>query len=122
MNNFSKVGFIVFSALSLLSATAGAHPAGAPTRRGAVEVSGPAVKVVTVGPAQLHGYSGFAGGALFVAPAVTGTDADCVAAAKGARPVRLIADRMSAVAIAKGEVACLVTTTERSFELLWHTK
>ena len=122
MNNFSKLGFIVFSALSLLSATAGAHPAGGPTRRGAVEISGPAVKLVTVGPAQLHGYSAFAGGALFVAPAVTGTDADCAAAVTTARPVRLVADRMSAVAIAKGEVACLLTSTARSFELLWHTK
>lgn len=63
-------------------------------RRGAVEVRGHSVKAVTVGPAIVHGYSGFSGGALFVAPVADGSG--------------------------PGQLACLVTDTQRPFELLWH--
>jgi hypothetical protein len=92
-------------------------------RRGQVHVTGAAVKAVTQGPAVLHGYSGFGGGTLFVAPVVAGDDTDCATAlAKrqdGGRQV-LIADRMAYVPVAAGQVACLVTDTRHSFELLWH--
>ena len=80
--------------------------------RGTVEVTGRAVKVVTTGPALLHGYSEFSGGAIFVAPVATGTDADCVTALAngdaGAKP--LVADRVAYVPVGAGQVACLVTT------------
>ncbi|MEA2700503.1 MAG: hypothetical protein QOI66_4774 [Myxococcales bacterium] len=79
---------------------------------------------VTMGPALLHGYSGFPGGAIFVAQAVAGTDADCSATLANGADVRstpLIADRMVQVSVGAGQVACLATDTQRSFELLWHT-
>jgi hypothetical protein len=68
-----------------------------------------------------HGYSGFSGGAIFVAQAGADADADCAAALadhRSARPLPLVADRVAYVPVAAGQVACLVTNTPRSFELL----
>jgi hypothetical protein len=107
------------AALFVNAPKANAHAA---DKRGTVEVTGHAVKVVTVGPVLVHGYSGYSGGAIFVAPAVAGTDADCAAALANhaARPTPLVADRMAYVPVGAGQVACLVTDTPRPFELLWH--
>jgi len=95
-------------------------PAG--TRGTVVAAAGHAVKAVTAGPAVVHGYSGFAGGAIFVTASVTGTDADCAAALAGARPAAttLGADHVAQIPVGAGQLACLVTDTTRSFELLWH--
>lgn len=96
---------------------------GAPAQRGVVDVTGRVVKAVTVGPTTLHTYSGFAGGAIFVASARAGTDADCAAALASpatAHPAELVPDRVMRVQLGAGEVACLVTDTDASFELLWH--
>ena len=100
-----------------------AHAAGGASRRGTVDVTGHTVRAVTTGPALLHGYSGFSGGAIFVAPSVAGTDADCSAALANSgaiRPTPLAADRVAHVTVGAGQVACLVTDTRRPFELLWH--
>jgi hypothetical protein len=90
--------------------------------RGTVAVTGRAVKAVTTGPALLHGHSEFSGGALFVAPVATGTDADCATAlASGGGDVQpLVADRVAYVSVGAGQVACLMTDARRPFELLWH--
>jgi hypothetical protein len=111
--------FALASALFVHAPKANAHPA---DKRGAIEVTGHAVKAVTTGPVLVHGYSGFSGGAIFVAPAVAGTDADCAAALANhaARPTPLVADRMAYVPVGAGQVACLVTDMNRPFELLWH--
>jgi hypothetical protein len=91
--------------------------------RGQVTVRGPSVRAVTVGPMVLHAFSGFPGGALYTAPAVTGTDQDCnqreridEALARG----KVAADRRVVLNLDAGEVACLVTQNHGSFELLWH--
>jgi hypothetical protein len=119
MKTLKTVAAALALAAAVLTPTLKAHAA---DRRGAVAVSGPTVKVVTAGPVLLHGYSGFSGGALFLAQKQTGTDADCAAALArpGARPVALVADRVAYVPVAVGQVACLVTDTRRPFELLWH--
>jgi len=111
--------FALTSALLVHAPKANAHAA---DKRGTVEVTGHAVKAVTTGPGLVHGYSGFSGGALFVAPVVAGTDADCAAALANhaVRPTPLVADRMAYVPVGAGQVACLVTSTQRPFELLWH--
>ena len=88
-----------------------------------MEVKGRAVKAVTTGPALLHGYSGFSGGAIFVAELAAGTDADCTAALANranSANTQLVADRMAYIQVGTGQVACLVTDTPRNFELLWH--
>jgi len=71
----------------------------------------------------LHAFSGFRGGALYAAPAVTGTDQDCdqreridEALARG----KVAAVRRVVLSLNAGEVACLVTQNQGSFELLWH--
>jgi hypothetical protein len=91
-------------------------------RHGSVHVDGPSVRAVAVGPGAIHAYSAFPGGALFVAPAVSGGDADCVqpAAAGAPRLAHLPADRVATLQLRAGQVACLATARPGSFELLWH--
>jgi hypothetical protein len=111
------------SALFSFGPHTSAHAAGGADRRGAMDVTGRTVRAVTTGPALLHGYSGFSGGAIFVTPAVAGTDADCSAALANSgniHPMPLAADRVAHVTVGTGQVACLVTDTRRPFELLWH--
>jgi hypothetical protein len=88
--------------------------------RGAVVTHGPSSKAVAAGPIVMHAYSQFAGGSLYAVRAVTGTDADCANAT--GRPVALPPDRVASFAVGSGEIACLVTTTKGSFELLWHER
>ena len=105
----------VFTLGSLAAQAAGTAP-----QRGEVTVSGPAVRAVVAGPIALHAYSGFSGGAMYAARAVTGTDADCRGQAiEGTRAV-LPADGVVDFRVAPGQVACLETT--RGFDLLWHAQ
>jgi hypothetical protein len=93
----------------------------AAAERGDVLVAGPSVKAVVVGPTAIHAYSAFSGGSMYTAPIVSGTDADCQAhAADGARS-DLQADSVVTFTVGAGQVACLATTSKKSFELLWHT-
>jgi hypothetical protein len=108
------------SALFTFASKVEARPAEA---RGTVEVRGRAVKAVKTGPALIHGYSAFSGGALVVVPVVAGRDADCSAAVAnhgGLSTTTLVADQMAYVQVGAGQTVCLVTNTPRSFELLWH--
>ena len=119
----SSLAIALSSALFSLVPDARADVSRATAQRGVVEVTGRTVKVVTVGPAVLHSYSGFAGGAIFIVSARAGTDADCVAALApptAARLIPLVPDEVTRVQLGVGDVACLVTETDRSFELLWH--
>jgi hypothetical protein len=112
--------FALASALFVHAPKANAHAA---DKRGVVDVTGHAVKAVATGPVLVHGYTGFSGGAIFVAPVVAGTDADCADALThnvGGRHMPLLADRVTYIPVAAGQVACLVTDTRRPFELLWH--
>lgn len=118
-----KIITLVFALTSVLFARAPKANAHAAGKRGTVEVTGRAVKAVAAGPVLIHGYSGFGGGAIFVAPAIAGTDADCSAALAHGGSVHampLVADRVARVRVGAGQVACLATNTERPFELLWH--
>jgi hypothetical protein len=110
------VSFVVL-ALASFGGTGMAATRSANAEHGIVETRGLVTKVVAVGPITLHAYSQFAGGWLYIAPAVTGTDRDCQGSASGT-PVG--ADRITAFAVSQGQVACLNTTTKGSFELLWH--
>ena len=113
------LAFALTSVLFVHAPKANAHATG---KRGTVEVIGQAVKAVAAGPVLIHGYSGFSGGAIFVAPVIAGNDADCSTALAqgGVRTMPLIADRVALVPVGAGQVACLATNTERPFELLWH--
>ena len=99
--------FALASALFVHAPKANAHAA---DKRGTVEVTGHAVKAVTVGPVLVHGYSGFSGD----------EDGAAALASHAARPTPLVADHMAYVPVGAGQVACLVTDTPRPFELLWH--
>ena len=92
-------------------------------QRGAVIVEGPVVKTIVAGPADVHAYSAFAGGALFAAPRVSGTDSDCRGQASGARAAAttLEADRVTVLRVGANEVVCLSTVKDGHFELLWHS-
>jgi hypothetical protein len=112
----SSLAFICTSAQA-----AGSGPEGAP-KRGTVLVAGPSVKAVVVGPVAIHAYSAFSGGAIYTAPAITGTDSDCQAHAGASASTDLRADRVTTFTVGAGQVACLATNTTKSFELLWHTQ
>ncbi len=112
----------LFALVSALTFTASAHAQdrSAPTR-GQVLVQGPSIKTVVVGPVAIHAYSAFSGGALYTVKAVSGTDADCHGKAEGTR-AELRADSTVNFTVGAGQVACLATSTTRSFELLWHAQ
>jgi hypothetical protein len=88
-------------------------------QRGSVIAKGPAARAVLVGPAAIRAYSQDAGGALFAAPAVSGTDGDC-RAATGAR-ASIPRDRVIDFQVGAGQVACVAGHGERDFELLWRS-
>jgi hypothetical protein len=108
------------SAFTFTSALASAKDT---DQRGEMVVKGESVKAFAAGPATVRLYSMDHGGTFFTAPATTGTDADCAQAqktAQGQQPVQV--DRRNVLEVATGDVACLVTSTNRSFELLWHAR
>ena len=111
------VGFVALALASFVG-TGIASARSANSERGVVVARGPVAKVVAVGPIALHAYSEFAGGSIYTAPAVTGTDRDCKGSSAGALPVQ--ADRIATFAVGEGQVVCLSTTAKGSFELLWH--
>jgi len=110
--------------LSALTFTAALASAKDNDHRGEIIVKGESVKVFAAGPATVRLYSMDHGGKFFTAPATTGTDADCLQAQKAAadrqQPVQV--DRRNVLEIAAGDVACLATSSPRSFELLWHAR
>jgi len=114
----TKVAAFVALALASLGGTGIASARGTGGERGIVEARGAGAKVVAAGPIALHAYSQFAGGSLYTAPAVTGTDRDCKVSSAHTTPVE--ADRVSTFAVGEGQVVCLETTKKGSFELLWH--
>jgi len=123
MKKIAALALAITALVSTYIPATSAHAAVRTDRRGTVVATGHVVKAVTAGPALVHGYSDIAGGTLFLARAVTGTDADCSAAlANHDAGVRtpLVADRVAQVSVGAGQIACLVTDTHRSFELLWH--
>ena len=116
MKTISKLLAISSLAFGCASAQVGRNPVA--DLRGDVVVAGPSVKAVVVGPADIHAYSAFAGGALYTVPAVSGSDHDCGSARGGLTALQ--ADRVHALRIDAGRVACLATIKRGSFELLWH--
>jgi hypothetical protein len=106
------------SALTIGAASAHADGAGASATRGQVSVQGASAKTVVVGPVAIHAYSAFSGGALYTVKAISGTDTDCQKT--GSNRTELGADKVVNFTVGAGQVACLATSTTRSFELLWH--
>jgi hypothetical protein len=118
MNTTKMLSTLVAVSALFLGATS-ARAAGSETAsRGTVQAKGATSKVVAAGPLTFHAYSGFAGGTLYAAPAVTGTDADCRAVPAAGRTVP--ADAVVSFHVDAGQVACLGTSGTRGFELLWH--
>jgi hypothetical protein len=92
-------------------------------QRGALVTSGEVVKAFAAGPAIVHAYAMDGGGRLFTAPAISGTDADCVGArAEVASATRVETDRRNVITLATGEVACVASNGRRGYELLWRAR
>jgi hypothetical protein len=93
-------------------------------QRGALVVSGDAVKAFAAGPAVVHAFSMDRGADIFTAPATTGTDADCARVRAGGhdRPTPIKVDQRNVVEVRSGQVACVASTSDRPIELLWHAK
>ena len=112
----AMVGYLV--AFSFLSGCAGGA---AVTQRGTVMARGESVRAFAAGPAEVHAFSMERGGKVFTAMAVSGTDADCAQAANSAE-APIASDTVKVVKLASGEVACVSTPSQRSYELLWHAR
>lgn len=115
-----KLPTLVTASLLFLAGAARAEGPG-PAQRGQISVSAPSTKAVVAGPVAIHAYSGFSGGSIYAAPAETGTDADCKVQPLGA-PTPVRAESVIELTVGAGELVCLVTTTSRPFELLWHVQ
>jgi hypothetical protein len=116
-----NLGGLLFIAFSFLSGCAGN---GAISQRGAVSVSGESVKAWAAGPAVLHAYSQSRGGRVFLASAVSRTDADCARtrAPVGGAAIPVQVDTIEILTLGQDQVACLATSSPRPYELLWHSK
>ena len=124
MKRFISIS-VLFAASSLVFGCAGTQAvrSGAlSASRGTIVARGRSVKAIAVGPRVIHAFAGQAGGDLFIAPALTGSDLDCeVSSTDDARhPVRIVPDRSTVLNLDSGEVGCLATSDARPFELLWH--
>jgi hypothetical protein len=92
-------------------------------QRGSIVMAPDSVKAFAAGPAVIHAYSLDGGGRVFVAPAKTGTDADCAGAGESATNASTVAvDRRNVVTLAPGQVACVATNNRRNYELMWHAR
>ena len=111
---------IISSLTSLGCASTQVARSSVATLRGHIVVDGPSTRAVVVGPAEIHGYSAFAGGEIYTAPAVSGSDHDCGTARTGVTTLQ--ADRVHAIRIEAGQVACLATVKRGGFEFLWHAR
>jgi hypothetical protein len=117
---------VVMGSAALVASTpsAIARPWGTTDRHGAIVVAQRTVRAIATGPTLLHVYSGASGGMIFVAPFATGADGDCSGPVGDtlSRAAPLAADHVLILSVRLGEVACLATTADRSFELLWHAR
>jgi hypothetical protein len=117
---------VAISGAALVASTpsAVARPWGTTDRHGTIVVAQRAVRAIATGPTLLHVYAGTSGGTIFVAPFATGGDGDCSRPAGDAlsRTAPLTVDQVFVLSVRLGEVACLATTADRSFELLWHAR
>jgi hypothetical protein len=94
---------------------------GVAERRGSMVMQPDSVRAFAEGPAVVHAFSMDGGGRIFVAPATTGTDADC-ASASAASKTEVVVDRRNTVTVAPGQVACVVASARHNYELLWHAR
>jgi hypothetical protein len=90
--------------------------------RGSALVDARSAKVFAAGPALVHAYSLDRGGEVYLATALTGTDADCAGARNDAASRRTVikADQRNVVEVPVGEVACFTADRARPYELMWH--
>jgi hypothetical protein len=93
-------------------------------RHGTIVVRQKAVRAIATGPTLLHVYADTSGGTIFVTPFAAGGDGDCSGPAADAlsRAAPLTADRVLILSVGPGEVACLETTSDKWFELMWHAR
>jgi hypothetical protein len=114
------MGMVVVAGFALLGGCATSGPV---EQRGSMVMAPDSVRAFAAGPAVVHAFSMDDGGRVFVAPATTGTDADCLAAVGSATNATVVAvDRRNVVTVAPGQVACVASNGRRNYELLWHAR
>ena len=101
----------------------GGCASGVVEQRGSAVMSPESVKALATGPAVVRAYSLDGGGRVFVAPAKSGTDADCAGRADdGASATAIAVNRRNVVTLASGQVACVATSGHRKYEIMWHAR
>lgn len=107
-------------ALLIVAATGCATAPAAVVTRGTVTSRSPRTQAVVSGPMKLHAYAGFNGGEIYQASAASAPDAGCMSSHQGAPATPIPADRVVVITVPAGAVACLQTSTDSAYELLWH--
>jgi hypothetical protein len=100
----------------------GGCASGVAEQRGAVVMTPDTVKAIAAGPSVVHAFSLDRGGRVYVATAKTGTDADCDGASDAVGAMELAVDRRNVVKLARGQVACVATSSKRRYEVMWHAR
>jgi hypothetical protein len=90
--------------------------------RGTVFNSAPGTRAIVAGPVDVHAYSGFGGGEIYLVNASTGSDSDCAGAPIQAAAVTVPTDKVISLAVPVGRTACLRTRAAKGYELLWHAR
>lgn len=91
-----------------------------PPHRGQVVLHAESARVVVAGPDTIHAYAEVSGGAIYAAPAVMGTDADCRCGARTSEAA-LAGDRVVTFVVGSGQVACVASARADGLEVLWHS-
>ncbi len=90
--------------------------------RGTVFSSAPGTRAIVAGPVDVHAYSGFGGGEIYLVNASTGSDSDCAGTPAQTFAVSVPHDKVISVSVPVGRTACLRTRDVKGYELLWHAR
>jgi hypothetical protein len=112
----------LFVVLGLAGHLAGCATAPTLAGRGTVVSRTPGTRAIVEGPVDVHAYSGFGGGEIYLVNAVTGSDSDCAGTPGHGAAVAVPHDKVVSVAVPVGATACLRTSVDKGYELLWHAQ
>jgi hypothetical protein len=112
----------MFLVLGIAGHLAGCATSPTLTARGAVLSTVPGARSIVAGPADVHAYSGFSGGEIYLVRSSTSSNSDCAGAPNHGTSVPIPADKVTSVSVPAGATACLHTRVDDGYELLWHAR
>jgi hypothetical protein len=112
----------LFVVLGLAGHLAGCATSPTLTGRGTVVSRTPGTRAIVAGPIDVHAYSGFGGGEIYLVNATAGSDSDCAGTPDHTPAMEVPHDKVISVVVPAGRTACLRTRIDKGYELLWHAQ